>query len=342
MTFNHPPAERPILQKVETGLKQAIEDDSDLDWPEGGKGTRIRRQKYTEQAVSYFTKNDPEPVLTSSWYKFGITYPAAPSGANFGDGQFPSPNLRESEIFEASPSDIAHFFSHIANKPSLDGKHWYMSSLDFLEKFYRIHAPEDYRELYIQNIELRRIFEDTTLEISSLRESQTDSATSLSDFGSDTEVDYYKRAGRTASRMHMELATIPELEASLDPVREFTDLLEDVLMQLAKIEQSELKSRHRSAIEALEEFYNKSVWEYPAAVIMKETVVGPNSDWVVNNADKKLKALRSSYSDDLKQLRQTCREAGLLPTPQDYPAQNDGISSATIGMMRTVDRMNEQ
>ncbi|MFB6139668.1 MAG: hypothetical protein ABEJ26_04455, partial [Halosimplex sp.] len=69
MSIDHPPAERPILQKVENGLKQAVEDDPDLDWAEDG--TRIRRQKYTEQAVTHFTQNDDEPVLTSSWYKFG-------------------------------------------------------------------------------------------------------------------------------------------------------------------------------------------------------------------------------------------------------------------------------
>ncbi|MDQ2052908.1 hypothetical protein RBH26_20920 [Natronolimnohabitans sp. A-GB9] len=339
MTLDHPPAERPILSKVETGLKQAVENDPDLDWME--EGTRIRRQKYTEQAVDHFTQHDEEPVLTSSWYKFGKTYPAAPSGANVGNGQFPSPHIRESEIFDASPAEIEHFFAHEADEPRLDAQHWYMPTLEFLEKFYTIHAPEKYKELYLQNIELRRVFEDTTHEISSLRESQSGSGTSLSDFGSSRSVDYYKRAGRTAARLHMELATIPELEEALEPVREFTDLLEDVLMELAKIEQSNLKARHRTAIDSLETFYNDQAWEYPAAIIMRDTAEGPNSDWVVNQAEQKLDTLREEYTTDLEDQRRLCAEAGLLPKAHDYPSHDDEVASAISGMMKSVDQMDE-
>lgn len=339
MSMNHPPAERPILQKVEDGLKQAVEDDPDLDWTEDG--TRIRRQKYTEQAVAHFTQNDEEPVLTSSWYKFGKTYPAAPSGANIGNGQFPSPRIRESEIFDASLEDIAHFFTHEADAPRLDAEHWYMSSLDFLEKFYNTHAPSKYRELYLQNIELRRVFADTSHEISSLRGSQGGTTRSLSDFGNSTTVDYYKRAGRTAARLHMELATIPELEEALEPVREYTDLIEDILMELAKVEQSGLKARHRTAIDSLEEFYNDRAWEYPAAFIMHETAEGPNSDWVIDQAENKLEVLRDSFTAQLEDQRRLCTGAGLLPTAHGYPVHEDEVASAISGMMRTVDRLDE-
>lgn len=340
MSIDHPPAERPILQKVENGLKQAVEDDPDLDWAEDG--TRIRRQKYTEQAVTHFTQNDDEPVLTSSWYKFGKTYPAAPSGSNISDGQFPSPDIRESEIFAASPDEIAHFFAHEATEPPLDEEHWYMPSLDFLEKFYRLHAPEKYEDLYLQNIEIRRVFEDTTHEISSLRASQEGSSTSLGDFGSSRTVDYYKRGGRTAGRLHIELATIPEVEEALEPVREFTDLVEDALMELAKIEQGDLETRHRTAIDALEEFYNERAWEYPAALIMRATAEGPNKEWVIDQAEQKLETLRSSYTAELEKQRRLCADAGLLPNASDYPSDEDDVASAISDMMRTVDRMNDR
>lgn len=341
MSIDHPPAERPILRKIENGLKQAVEDDPDLDWPDGGKGTRTRCQKYTKQAVDHFTQSDDEPVLTSSWYKFGEIRPAAPSGANIGDRRFPSPRLRESELFAASPDEIAHFFTYEADEPPLDEKHWYMPSLDFLERFYHIHAPDSYQELYLQNIELRRVFEDTTHEISSLREGQRGSATSLSDFGNSAAVDYYKRAGRTTARMQMELATLPELEEAVEPVREFTDLVEDVLMELAKVEQSVLRARHRTAIESLEEFYNEQVWKYPAALVMRETAEGPNTDWVISQAEGKLETLRNSYTSTLEHQQRLCAEAELLPRARDYPSHNDEVASAISGMMRTVDHMNE-
>ncbi|UPM45349.1 hypothetical protein [Halocatena salina] len=341
MSIDHPPAERPILQKVENGLKRAVKDDPDLDWPDDGKGTRIRCQKYTEQAVVHFTQNDDGPVLTSSWYKFGKTYPASPSGANLSDGQFQSPNIRKSEIFDVTPDDIAHFFTYEADKPPLNEKYWYMSSLDFLERFYNIYAPDSYLELYLQNIELRRIFEDTIHEISSLRASQSGSATSLSDFGSSTAVDYYKRAGRTTARMQMELATLPELEEALEPVREFTDLVEDVLMELARVEQSDLKARHRATIESLKEFYNTWTWVYPAALMMQETAEGPNSNWVISQAEEKQEFLRDSYTSKLKNQRRLCAEAELLPRVRNYPSRDDEVASAISGMMRTVDQMDE-
>lgn len=340
MPTHQPPTERPILIKIEKGLKQAVEEDPDLDWQE--EGSRIRRQKYTEQAVSYFTRNDEEPVLTSSWYKFGKTYPAAPSGSNATEGTFPSSQLRESEIFAASLEDIAHFFTYEADQPKLDAEHWYMPTLDFLEKFYNAHTPEKYKDLYLENIELRRVFEDTSHEISSLRQSQGGETTSLTDFGGGSQtVDYYKRVGRTAARLQMELATISELEEVLDPVREFTDLVEDVFMVLAEVEQADLTAHHRRVIDSLEDFYNDAVWEYTAAVIQRETAEGPNSDWVVRKAEQKLETHRDTYESQIDKQRQICAEAGLLPAPSDYPTHGDDVESAISGLMRTVDQTNE-
>lgn len=340
METHHPPAERPILKKVEKGLKQAVEQDPDLDWQE--EGSRIRRQKYTEQAVSYFTQDDEEPVLTSSWYKFGITYPAAPSGSNAKEGTFPSPRIRDSEIFDASPEDIAHFFAHEADEPKLNGEYWYMPTLDFLEKFYNLYTPEKYKDLYLENIELRRVFEDTSHEISSLRQSQGGSSTSLTDFGGGSQtVDYYKRVGRTAARLHMELATIPELDEVLDPFREFTDLVEDVFMVLAEIEQDDLTAHHRRVIDSLEDFYNDTVWEYTAAIIQRETAEGPNSDWVVQRAEQKLETHRDTYKSQIDKQRRLCAEAGLLPDTSDYPTHDDDVESAISGLLRTVGHIDE-
>jgi hypothetical protein len=339
MSTQHPPAERPILTKIENGLKQAVEDNPNLDWTEDG--TRIRRQKYTEQAVSYFTQNDEEIVLTSSWYKFGKTYPAAPSGANIREDHFRSPQIQESEIFTASPEDIVHFFTHEADQPKLNAENWYLSTLDFLEKFYSYHAPDEYKDLYLENIELRRVFDDTSHEISSLRRSQSSSATSLSDFGGNQTVDYYRRVGRTAARLQMELATTAELEESLNPFREFTDLVEDVFMELAKIEQSDLTAHHRRVIDSLEEFYNETAWEYPAAIIMLHTAEGPNRSWVIDQAEQKLDTLRASYETELGHQRRLCTEAGLLPSANDYSNSTGEVESRISNLMRTIDRMNE-
>jgi hypothetical protein len=132
------------------------------------------------------------------------------------------------------------------------------------------------------------------------------------------------------------------VEEALEPVREFTDLVEDVLMELAKIEQSDLETRHRTAIDALEDFYNERAWEYPAALIMRETAEGPNKEWVVNQAEQKLEALRGSYMTKLEENRRLCADAGLLPDASDYPADEDDVASAISDMMRTVDRTDDR
>jgi hypothetical protein len=339
MSTDHPPAERPILTKIENGLKLAVEDDPDLDWTEDG--TRIRRQKYTEQAVSYFTQSDEDAVLTSSWYKFGKTYPAAPSGTNIWDGYFRSPEIQQSEIFAASLEEIIHFFTHEADQPKLNAKYWFLPTLDFLENFYNYHAPERYKNLYLENVELRRVFADTSHEINSLRRNQSSSATSLSDFGGGQTVDYYKRVGRTAARIQMELATTVELKESLNPFREFTDLVEDVFMKLAEIEQSNLTAHHQRVIDSLEEFYNDTAWEYPAAIVMLHTAEGPNRSWVIDQAEQRLDTLRKTYEAELEHQRRLCAEAGLLPSASDYPGSDDDVESAISNHMRTVDRMNE-
>jgi hypothetical protein len=339
MTSTHPPSERPVLEKVENGLKQAVQNDPDMEWSE--EGTKIRRQKYTDRAVEHFTRRDEDPVVTSSWYKYGKTYPAAPSGANVGDGQFPSLRIRDSELYTASVDEITRFFTHEVRRPTLNENNWYMGTLSFLKQFYNWHAPDEYRDLYLANIGLRRVFADTKHEISSLRDQQNGEKASLGDFGNNQSVNYYKRVGRAAAQLHMEIATTPSVEDTLSPVREFTDLVDDVFMVLAEHDQSDLTSYHHYAIESLEEFYSESAWEYVAAYIMRDTAEGPNSDWVEQQAEGKIKALNDSFNQHLEMERQLCGEAGLLPGVEEYPDQGDDVESAISGMMRTIDDMDE-
>lgn len=340
MEKNHTPAERPIFQRIEDGLKQAVEQNPDLEWPE--EGSRTRRQKYTVQAVEYFTRGEEDPVLTASWYKYGKTYPAAPSWPSSTSDPFQAAVLTQSEIHSTSQDEIAHFFTHRARRPKLDAKHWYMGTTEFLDAFYNYHAPSEYQDLYLANLELRRVFAETKTEIDSLRGSHNNPASSFSDFGNSQTADYYRRIGKVAARIQVELATNTELEEALVPVREFTDLVEDTFMMLARLPEEELTADHRKIIGVLEDFYSETVWEYPAVLLMLETAEGPNSSLVRSKAEAKLETLRDSYSSKLEQKRQLCADAGLRPRISDYPDDTEEVGSSINGLMRTLDGTDER
>ncbi|UPV99958.1 hypothetical protein M0R88_15755 [Halorussus gelatinilyticus] len=318
-----PPDESDVLEKVETALKQAVRDNSDLNWE---YGTRIKRQKYTYLAVEHFTDSDEAFPVTYSWYKFGAVMPAAPKSGTVGPAstQMPTPDARESGIFTVAFDDIVDFFRRSDFTPGLDEDSWYASDLDFLEAFYESHAPEEYRDLYLGNVAFRQHLDSALEEVRTARRgSSADRSSPV--FGTER----YEDVGRAAARMHLGLVGIDFLSQTLDEVREFTNLVEDAFLVLSQTCASEVTESQVAALEELKQVYNEWIWEYPALLMSKETAKGPNAPTLRKWSAQKHFSVEDNLQKHIDSVSQSCVDVGLVPSSDQYPEHDDDVE--TIG-----------
>jgi len=321
-----PPDESNVLEKVETALKQAVREHSNLNWE---YGTRIKRQKYTYLAVKHFTDGGEAFPVTYSWYKFGAVMPAAPKSGTVGPAntQMPTPDARESGIFTAAFDDIVDFYRQSDFTPGLDQESWYASDLDFLAAFYESHAPEEYRDLYLGNVALRQHL-DSALEVIRTTREEPSADESASVLGTNQ----YEDVGRAAAQIHLGLVGIDFLSQTLDEAREFTNLVEDAFLVLSQTRASEVTESQVAVLEELKQVYNEWIWEYPALLMSKETVKGPNAPTLRKWSAQKHFSVEDNLQTHIDSVSQSCVDAGLVPGSDQYPEHDDDVE--TIG--RTV------
>ncbi|PSQ51908.1 hypothetical protein BRD20_08800 [Halobacteriales archaeon SW_8_65_20] len=314
-----PPDESNVLEKVETALKQAVREHSDLNWE---YGTRIKRQKYTYLAVEHFTGGDEPFPVTYSWYKFGAVMPAAPESGTIGPAstQMPTPDARESGIFTTAFDNIVDFYRWGDFTPGLNQDSWYASDLDFLAVFYESHAPEEYRDLYLGNVALRQHLDSALEEVrTARREASTDQPSPV------LRTDQYEDIGRAAARIHLGLVGLDFLSQTLYEVREFTNLVEDAFLVLSQTRASEVTESQVAALEELKQVYNEWVWEYPALLMSKETAKGPNAPTLRKWSAQKHFSVEDNLQKHIDSVRQSCVDAGLVPTSAQYPEHDDDV-----------------
>ncbi|MCU4802395.1 hypothetical protein OB920_18625 [Halobacteria archaeon HArc-gm2] len=314
-----PPDESNVLEKVETALKQAVRQSPDLSWE---YGTRIKRQKYTYLAVDHFTGDDEPFPVTYSWYKFGAVMPAAPKSGTIGpvSTQMPAPDVRESGVFTVTFDEIVNFFEQGDFTPGLTEESWYASDLEFLSSFYEQHAPDDYRELYLGNIELRQNLDSAIRELEETRSDSPDPVIQVED---------YEEIGRAAARVHLGVIRGPALGQTLDELRQFTNLVEDAFLVLSQTNTGEVTGDQLELLCDLRDVYNEWVWEYPALLMSKETAQGPNASTLRKWSSQKHFSVEDNLQDKIEEVEQSCSAVGLKPTSSQYPDHDDEVE--TIG-----------
>lgn len=319
-----PPDESNVLEKVETALKQAVRQHPDLSWE---YGTRIKRQKYVYIAVKHFTQSDDELPVTYSWYKFGAVLPASPQTGTIGpvSTQMPTPDARESGIFSTPFDKLVKFFEEGLSSPELNEEHWYASDLDFLMSFYENYVPTEYQDLYLGNIELRRKLSET---IETLKRQCDGTKSQVPTTGIVLSEDDYKTVGQAAARMHLGVVGVEYLGETLSEVRRFTNLVEDAFLTLSRSDHSEVTDTQLAAIEKLEENYNEWVWEYPALLISRETATGPNASTLRKWSAQKHFSVEDNLQREINDAARICREAGLVPSSNQYPKRGDEIEES--------------
>lgn len=310
-----PPDESDVLEKVETALKQAVRQDSDLNWE---YGTRIKRQKYAYLAVDHFTSEEETFPVTYSWYKFGAVMPAAPKSGTIGpvSTQMPAPDARGSRVFKATFDEIVDFFEEGDFTPRLNKESWYASDLDFLLSFYKQHAPDEYQELYLGNLYFRQVLDSGIRKL--------EEAESVVDPDSPViGADVYEEVGRAAARIHLGVMSDPSLSGTLVELRQFTNLIEDAFLVLSQTKFGDVTRGQLNLLRDLRDVYNEWVWEFPALLMSKETAQGPNASKLRKWSSQKHFSVEDNLHKKIDEAKQSCSEIGLTPTSSQYPDHDD-------------------
>ncbi|WP_162562350.1 hypothetical protein [Salinigranum rubrum] len=370
--------EQRLLQRIDEALEDAVKS-LNLNW---SKATRIKRQKYTEQAIEHFSSDDDtyEAPVTRSWFKYGGTQSQAPSGSDrldfpepetpeslsgptlddYDDGEEAHPETkpdrsevssqgspRKDPIFEVSENDFMMFFIDRADAPPLDRVHWEMKDLEFLKEYYEENAPPGLKELYLANVELRQVLRDARDDLKEIHENRatlyTEGHHAVPNL---KEKQYYERAGQAAVQLRLAMRKHEELfDASIGPVSECTDLIENVLMQLQMLPPTEIVPPHSRIVQELSDFYDSTVWLLPAYEMSEHTAEGPHKEVLKQIADANYNTILSGRNDDdpgkfeeeIDQIRRECASYNLLPRPSDFPSESHENSQDIDEMMNIID-----
>lgn len=328
--------ESEIIYDVLLGLALAVTEDEKID-PDGTLRTitNTKLEKFVYMAVEEF-----ELPVTYSWYLAGAKAQSptirrerfkTAHGTITGKSQPGEPVVRQRlRTYDASEEvrTFAGFF---------DGKlQWlFKDKYEFLADFYEDYAPSRFKALYLDSHELRTLLDQT---VEQLDEGQAgDVQTGLSSFEDSTgrgAPNHYEYAGQLISNIHLRLAEEEILRPMLPAYKEFTDTLEDAFMMLAKLDVDELSPKHVECFAELRDFHFNHAWQYPCLRISIETASGPRRDEVVTDRVQRLETFEEGYYPRLKNKRELCRKAELMPDVDDFPkktgtALEDDIAEMT-------------
>lgn len=297
-----PPTEGALLSKIETALDNVL-DDLGLE----SSQSSVKREKYIYLTIENFTEENQHPI-TLSWFKWGISTLAGPGGATSTETLFTE--LPEaSGLFQANLEEIEDFLREDEHNLPLEDW-WDEDFLVFLEYFYSQYGPDNYRELYLTNIRLLKLIDDIEGAIH---------------FGRNpARKETYYEICEVTSDLKKHVLSRGELEGNYDYLRDFTQLLEDVVMMLVNLEDGDIKKGHQTAISELEGFYRDQVWLMIAHSISLESAQGPNVSSIYSWSSSNLEELRGGFNNSLETKKEICEAVDLLPEIGNYPdLEND-------------------
>jgi hypothetical protein len=338
-----PVTEDEVIEKIQEGLALAVSETDGIDDPSTRYLTKTKLQKLVWLAVREFDED-----VTYSWYLAGPNLESERVSTGFLDSAFekvatpsvPSPDLRdERPDYEPDPQvrRYADFFGsqipHDDGTLDLKDDVWYKSGDEFLEEFYDHYAPDEYHEVYAASIDLRNQMEETIRRVAELINAQDGGAqASLDSFGSSTPTapDHYKEIGLLVSRMHLALSQNGDLEDTVPRFKQFTDILEDTYMMLAKVEVKDVNKGHLEALRRLRDFHYYKAWRIPALIVSERTATGPGASELRRKATDNLESLNNEYDHKIATIESYCAERGLLPDYTDYPDRDDTEMQALV------------
>lgn len=214
---------------------------------------------------------------------------------------------------EGRRNDVVDFYAN--NIPEVVND----DTMHYLQKFYHDHAPDEYRDLYIQSTHLRIRLRSVTDIVSAYLNNETPDQ-SLGEL--------VEEVGLDISDLHCTIRSSETLAQTLQPFVRGTDVIEDALMMLSQKEPDAYTKQDRSIASSLEDFYYYHVWRYPCLLISRETATGPSAESLRVQRQDRFEGFAAELEREIEQFEQLLDKAGLKPSYTDYPNQQDDIGGA--------------
>jgi hypothetical protein len=242
-------------------------------------------------------------------------------------------------IADLQSAEFAEFFLVTELSPPLDEEHWANTSdLEFLEPYYTDNAPPEVQDLYLANLALRQILTDAYQTAQHIDENRAKLLTGDAELDIDwTPESYARDAGQAAVKLRLAIrqsSIVPD--GLVDPVMKFTDLVEDLLLGLTDLNETDIRPRHYRVIKQLDEFLDGTLWEWIARYISYATVVGPQAASWREASLKRITTFTEECPGRIDSLRTDLHHQGLLPAMSKYDTAELGTAPAEQ-LMSVVD-----
>lgn len=210
-------------------------------------------------------------------------------------------------------NDIIDFYEYVL--PEV----WKQNTMRFLQNFYLEHAPEAYRDFYVQSTHLRTRLRDIERAIEAL----------LNDNEPNQSIpELVKQAGLDISDLHYTVRSSETLASTFDCVVQGTNLIEDGLMMLEQQTPEALDQEKLAVVQSMQEFFYYYVWRYPCLFISRETAAGPGADALRKQRQRRLDTFEEELKREMERFEEELEIAGLLPDYTDYPSRDDELEQA--------------
>jgi len=234
-------------------------------------------------------------------------------------------------IADRQSAEFAEFFLEKELSPPLDEEHWAnMSDLEFLEPYYIDNAPSEVQDLYLANLTLRQTLADAHQAAQDIDENRAKLLTGETELDVDWIPESYARdAGQAAVKLRLAIrqsSIVPD--ALVDPVMEFTDLVEDFFLGLTDLAATAIRPRHYRVIKQIDEFLDEMLWEWIARYISYATVVGPQAASWREGSWKRIATFAQKCPEQIDSLRADLHQQGLLPGMSEYDTSKSGTDPA--------------
>lgn len=315
--------ESALLKRVDHGLEIAVRE-AGLEWQD--ERNRTKREKYQFFAVR---DNSEELPITYSWFRYGISAIATNIDQSL--------EIHDSdpEILHMGEEEIADYY--LEELEGMELTEWWpndVTVLDFLTEFYEIECPPEIKDIYLANMELRKILEDRILH-------------RINSGAGTVPEDDYKDLQEQILLMQTELASDQgdsvftseiDLADLYDDFLLYSDILEEVVLASTKRDDLSPSGPEYAAISKLKNVFDSTVWPYITCVISARTGQGPNAEIVESLAQGKFQQVEDDWSQEMKSVKRKRDEADLYTDIEDYSNKDEeGASSKVDELMDVID-----
>jgi hypothetical protein len=270
---------------------------------------------YTDQPTSPSEPSIAEPADESVGEESSETSPVEPimfrDETNESDPNPPADDL-ESYV---SKGELVAFYRDVL--PEV----WHQKTMRFLQNFYQEEAPEAYRLLYIESTHLRTHLAELidTVEIY------------LDDGNPNREIDSLRESIELSiSDLHYYTRADDQLRETFEVMVLGTDLIEDTLLKLDRLQPDDFTDEHLSLLRDLQDFFYYYVWKYPCLRISYQTATGPQADELRAERLTEFESFEERVIERRDELKAELISAGLHPAPDDYASPGDQELAETL------------